>query len=257
MILCSLHGSFLSVLQHELLTTGCRNTTQIKFVLDDAWAIPGASVFCQFKKGEISVAVPLENGMTAIPPELLRDAGLLTFAIIAKDADERVIRTSRAVTYQVYPGADPGADVWIDWDAFKADLIAALNDRFSLELANDADNDTILAAIAELENGYEVRTWWIGFINRELNLSLSPDDSDVDVELNVGLAIDRLLSGSREYGTLAGLVAGLVDTHIGALEYIVEPVYLDQIPALDGYMTQLEDDQQIVVSALSSLYIGG
>lgn len=261
MIVCSLHDTFLAVLQRDVLTSGSRRTAEMKFVIDDAWQIPGAELYITFAYGtpEQTLRVPMADKTVTIPAEVLQAPGFFSFAVCALTADGSIIKTSTVCRYTVVAGADPGADVWIDWEQFKSDLIAALNERFSLELAPDADNDAILEAIASLQNGAEVRAWWIDFIGRALQTPLSPDDSDVDISLHVSMAIDRMLEGSRHYHTLAGLVTGLLRDHVPDYTYsgMIEPEYLEQIPVLDSHMTSLEDDRQTVITALSNLYIGG
>lgn len=259
MIICSLHGAFLAVLQHELLTTGSRRTAQIKVIFDEEWRTENTQLFAVFSKDGETLRVQIPSDHTVmIPAEVLRNPGFFDFSVFVQDAAGSIVKTSRTIHYQVHPGADPGAAAWIDWDAFKADLIAALNDRFALDLAADADNDTILAAIANLQNGAEVRAWWIDFIGRALQTtSLSPDDSDEDIMMFVESEIEILLDSGRDLRRLIDGLSDLIYDHTGVNDPIVSPDFATPLRTLDNYMTSLEDDRQTLITALSNLYIGG
>ena len=245
------------------ISAGNQNVDELAVRFDDSWMFADRELYAHFEMGDYAAAVRLASQADGtytckVPREAESREGMLYLGVYCV-ANDAVVKTSTISYVQICNGTPTGADVWIDWESFRNDLIAALNERFAIELAADADNDAILEAIASLQNGAEVRAWWIDFISRALQTPLSPDDSDVDISLHVSMAIDRMLEGSRHYHTLAGLVNGLIIEHVPEYTYsgMIEPEYLEQIPVLDSHMTSLEDDRQTLITALSNLYIGG
>lgn len=133
---------------------------------------------------------------------------------------------------------------------FKNALITQLNEQFNLYLPMDSTTDEILAALSTVEDGREVKKFFIDLLNSHIGTMLDYDDSYEDIELTVSLAVDQMSEDARNFSSLNGLVKQTFDTYVTDVDPSeIEPKYL-------AYMVGINDYCQSVIDKLIDLYGG-
>ena len=179
----NLNDQRLRVCSRPLISSGDVNTDELEVGFDYNWnfTIP-VTFYATFYRTTPadSVSVPLDElaqGVynCVIPSEMLAEAGIFTFSVYAKNTAGDIVKTSTECRQKVVQGAYPGAAAYIDWQAFKADLIDLLNENFAADLPESADTEEISAALAAAEINESTKAELISAVNNSLQAGLTDE----------------------------------------------------------------------------------
>lgn len=179
----SLNDQRLRVCSRPLISSGDVNTDELEVGFDYNWnfTIP-VMFFAAFYRTTPadSVSVPLNETAQGvyncvIPSEMLAEAGTFTFSVYAKNAAGDIVKTSTECKQKVVQGAYTGAAAYIDWQAFKSDLIGLLNDSFAADLPEGASVEEITTALSMAEISETTRAELISAVNGSLQAGLDED----------------------------------------------------------------------------------
>ena len=186
-IKCELQDQYVVITDNPVISAGDINTDRIEFKLDSNWQLDGVSYYCIFVAGQEEFEIPLESNSTTlscgIPTKCTEIKGQFAFSVVAKDANNNVVKTSAIRTYIVVDGSSN--IIVIDWLQFKHDLISALNDQFNLGLLFTASNDEILESILSAVPPRYINKFFIDLLNNEVGTSLEYNDSEETITSEV------------------------------------------------------------------------
>ena len=176
----SLNDQRLRVCSRPLISSGDVNTDELEVGFDYNWnfTIP-VTFYATFYRTTLadSVSVPLEEVAQGIyncviPSEMLAEAGTFTFSVYAKNEAGDIVKTSTECRQKVVQGAYTGAAAYIDWQAFKSDLIDLLNENFAADLPESASVEEITAALEAAEISETARAELIQAINQHFDAEI-------------------------------------------------------------------------------------
>ena len=177
----SLNDQRLKVCSRPLISSGDVNTDELEVGFDYNWnfTIP-VTFFAAFYRTTPADSVSIHLDEVAqgvyncvIPSEMLAEAGAFTFSVYAKNSAGDIVKTSTECKQKVVQGAYTGAAAYIDWQAFKADLIDLLNANFDAGLPENATVEEITIALSTTEISEAVRTELIQAINQHFAAEIS------------------------------------------------------------------------------------
>lgn len=206
----SLNDQRLRVCSRPLISSGDVNTDELEVGFDYNWnfTIP-VTFYATFYRTTPadSVSVPLNKAAQGvyscvIPSEMLAEAGTFTFSVYAKNAAGDIVKTSTECKQKVVQGAYTGAAAYIDWQAFKSDLIDLLNENFAAGLPESVSVEEILAALSAAEINESARAELIAAVNGSLQAGLGTDAK-----------IDAIIAFIENYSAVSAAVL-FADWHI-------------------------------------------
>ena len=180
---CSIHDHRATVVSAPTISSGSVNVDNLNVKFDNTWSFEEAVTFyATFYRTTPadSVSVLLHSAAQGvyncmIPAEMLAEAGTFTFSVYAKNAAGDIVKTSTECKQKVVQGAYTCAAAYIDWQAFKADLIDLLNENFAAGLPESASVEEITAALEAAEINESARAELIEAVNNSLQAGLTDE----------------------------------------------------------------------------------
>lgn len=252
-IRCELQDQYLLITDNPVISAGDVSTDKIEFALDSSWNISDVSLFAVFYKGE---ETPLETNLELqddkyycpVPDDYTETAGKFNFGIIARDSENKIVKTSTVRAYFVVNGTPNTNETYVDWMGFFNDVKEILEEKLSINIPDSATTAEVLEIAREATSIEETRSFFIDLMNYYFHSDLPYDATNEQIAFAFDHGVEQAVRQVQiELNSLIGEVKSISDDFVTGPHTGAEPAWLD-------YCMDVRDYCQKAFDALLDLY---